>query len=224
MVTKNPCSHPGDIRLLKAVNKEDPRYDALSHYVNVIVFPTTGARPEQHKMSGGDIDGDVYMALWDELILEHLTPDVIRKPATYKKFMDNGGLTSNRIEDHIKRYFEKDNLGRLSNLHLALCDQIGGKWDFENPPEGHGVLSNNLNEDLYKLSWLISVAVDFAKHGKCVEEKEFRHIDEKCKQWPDYMERPSSKKTVVQSEHILGKLYRAIDCKFLYKLCIEGDH
>jgi RNA-dependent RNA polymerase len=65
MVTKNPCSHPGDIRLLKAVKEGDPRFDSLRHYVNVIVFPTTGKRPEQHKMSGGDLDGDVYMAMWD---------------------------------------------------------------------------------------------------------------------------------------------------------------
>jgi predicted metal-binding protein len=46
MVTKNPCSHPGDIRLLKAVKEGDARFDSLRHYVNVIVFPTTGKRPE----------------------------------------------------------------------------------------------------------------------------------------------------------------------------------
>lgn len=65
VVTKNPCSHPGDIRLLKAIGEDDPRFEHLRHYVNVIVFPTTGKRPEQHKMSGGDLDGDVYMAIWD---------------------------------------------------------------------------------------------------------------------------------------------------------------
>ena len=27
MVTKNPCSHPGDIRLLKAVGEDDERYE-----------------------------------------------------------------------------------------------------------------------------------------------------------------------------------------------------
>jgi len=84
--------------------------------------------------------------------------------------------------------------------------------------------SDNLNEDLYNLSWMISVAVDFAKHGKCVEESKFKHIEEKCRQWPDYMDGRPSGKPVVQSEHILGKLYRQIDCKTLYKVCIEGDH
>ena len=26
IVTKNPCSHPGDIRLLKAIGEKDPRF------------------------------------------------------------------------------------------------------------------------------------------------------------------------------------------------------
>ena len=69
-MTKNPCSHPGDIRLLNAVGKSDPRYIDLSQFVNVVVFPTTGKRPEQHKMSGGDLDGDVYLSIWDKEIVD----------------------------------------------------------------------------------------------------------------------------------------------------------
>jgi hypothetical protein len=57
MVTKNPCSHPGDLRLLTAIDfdKDDrldgnPDEDEIKHYfenlINVIVFPSTGARPE----------------------------------------------------------------------------------------------------------------------------------------------------------------------------------
>jgi hypothetical protein len=46
MVTKNPCTHPGDIRLLKAVGEEDDRYTKLRDYINVIVFPSKGTRPE----------------------------------------------------------------------------------------------------------------------------------------------------------------------------------
>lgn len=40
LVTRNPCTHPGDLRLLKAVNKP-----GLSHLVNVIVFSSKGHRP-----------------------------------------------------------------------------------------------------------------------------------------------------------------------------------
>jgi RNA-dependent RNA polymerase len=46
IVTKNPCSHPGDIRLLKAIGEDDPRFEKLRDFVNVIVFPSKGYRPE----------------------------------------------------------------------------------------------------------------------------------------------------------------------------------
>jgi len=64
LVTKNPCSHPGDIRRLRAVNVPE-----LRHLHNVVVFPTKGVRPEQNKMSGGDLDGDVYMVIWEERLV-----------------------------------------------------------------------------------------------------------------------------------------------------------
>ena len=48
IVNRNPCCHPGDIRLLKAVGKCDPRYNLLGNYykyVNVVVFPSKGEIP-----------------------------------------------------------------------------------------------------------------------------------------------------------------------------------
>ena len=210
VVTKNPCSHPGDIRLLKPVGEDDPRWEQLSEYFNVIVFPAAGYRPEQHKMSGGDLDGDCFMVIWDEDILSKMHPDMIKPPAVYKKYEDDSKLESNRIEDHIKRYFEKDNLGHLSNVHLALCDQLGATGPYD--------------PDCVELSRLISVAVDFAKHGKCVSRGSYEHIEERLSQWPDFMEAGNPKKEVLESPHILGRLYRGVDCKRYFKKCIEGDH
>ena len=40
LVTRNPCTHPGDIRQLRCVNKPE-----LSHLYNVIVFSSKGDRP-----------------------------------------------------------------------------------------------------------------------------------------------------------------------------------
>lgn len=40
LVTKNPCTHPGDIRKLVAVDRAE-----LSHLVNVVVFSRKGSRP-----------------------------------------------------------------------------------------------------------------------------------------------------------------------------------
>ena len=45
IVFKNPCTAPGDIRLLHAVSDVN-RLDKLKHLVNVIVFSNKGSRPE----------------------------------------------------------------------------------------------------------------------------------------------------------------------------------
>ena len=46
IVTKNPCSHAGDIRLLTGISEDDERFGQLSHLMNVVVFPSKGYRPE----------------------------------------------------------------------------------------------------------------------------------------------------------------------------------
>lgn len=51
-VVRNPCYHPGDILLLRAVNKPE-----LEHLVDVVVFSTNGDRPRPDMSSGGDLDG-----------------------------------------------------------------------------------------------------------------------------------------------------------------------
>jgi RNA-dependent RNA polymerase len=89
-VTKNPCCHPGDIRLLRAVDKETlmsrvPARDSSAAYeealrkvehltslVNVIVFNVQADRPEQNKMSGGDLDGDCYHLNYDPALVSEL--------------------------------------------------------------------------------------------------------------------------------------------------------
>lgn len=82
IVSRNPCSHPGDMRLLKAVDVPDLRY-----LFNVVVFSQKGNRPRCNMMSGGDLDGDVYFVTWDSELLEYIlkSPEVIHEPADYSK-------------------------------------------------------------------------------------------------------------------------------------------
>lgn len=67
LVTRSPCTHPGDIRRLKAVNKPE-----LAHLFNVVIFSSKGDRPACNMMSGGDLDGDVYFVTWDPELLPHI--------------------------------------------------------------------------------------------------------------------------------------------------------
>lgn len=150
LVSRNPCTHPGDVRLLHAVDVPQ-----LRHLVNVIVFPSTGARPLCNMMAGGDLDGDVYFLCWDARIVSHVPPHAIVDPATYSK---PDFIREKPPEDHIADYFtfylERDVLGQIANLHLNLCDKLGR----EGPKD----------KMCTHLAGLQSVAVDFAKHGECV--------------------------------------------------------
>ena len=63
-IAKNPCLHPGDVRVLEAVD-----VPGLRHLVDCLVFPQKGERPHCNEASGSDLDGDLYFATWDELLL-----------------------------------------------------------------------------------------------------------------------------------------------------------
>lgn len=74
VIGKNPCLHPGDIRVMRAVTpeelkKRDPEgINRLQHLINVIVFPQKGEEPVTCKMSGSDLDGDHYFFSWGILL------------------------------------------------------------------------------------------------------------------------------------------------------------
>lgn len=161
-------------------------------------------------MSGGDLDGDVYMVIFEERIVNQLSDNSIHAPAKYEKFVPKGeGLPKDsEISAHIAYYFSLDNLGSLSNMHLALCDYIG-----KNGP---------LDPKAQQLSRLIAVAVDFAKHGECVTEEDYKDI--KVDRYPDFMEKDPKLYKTYKSETILGQLYRNVECEQYYQKCIHKEH
>lgn len=94
MVTRNPCLHPGDIKIMKAVNPDTNKFDTM---VNVVVFPKKGKVPITHEIAGGDLDGDQYFVSWDpRLIPEKTFPsmeyDNVPKPKNQNKANDSNAI------------------------------------------------------------------------------------------------------------------------------------
>jgi RNA-dependent RNA polymerase len=86
-------------------------------------------------MAGGDLDGDVYFVCWDDDLLQHLTPDKMAEPAAYEKptVLKDKPTDGDSLADYFVFYLERDVLGKLANLHLALCDKLGRDGPSQDP-------------------------------------------------------------------------------------------
>ena len=86
-------------------------------------------------MSGGDLDGDVYMIIWDEKLVSYVKQEFKDKPFPQPAGNDEKKLEEECTEDlayttydvgkTICGYFERDTLGKMSNLHLRLAIEHG---------------------------------------------------------------------------------------------------
>ncbi|KAK0597678.1 hypothetical protein LWI29_027530 [Acer saccharum] len=183
VVAKNPCLHPGDMRVLEAVD-----VPALHHMVDCIVFPAKGKRPHPDECSGSDLDGDVYFVCWDpDLIPPRQVPPMDYTPAPAK--VSDNDVTIEDIEEYFVDYIMNDSLGVICHAHVVFADT-----------EPNKAMSNSCKE----LARLASIAVDFAKTG--VPAKIPRSL--RVKEYPDFMEKED--KPTYKSPCVLGKLYREV--------------
>ncbi|RIA87188.1 RNA dependent RNA polymerase-domain-containing protein [Glomus cerebriforme] len=183
IVFRNPCFHPGDIRIVTAVECK-----ALSHLVDVLVFPAVGKRDIPSQCSGGDLDGDDFTIMYDE----RLIPPKVYEPMNYEaqkpKMVDN--VTMDDIKTFFVKYIFSDRLGMIANAHLAKADffEVGA-----------------LHGQCIRLAQLHSDAVDFPKTGRPpIFPPELR-----AKTFPDFMEKPD--KPSYESSKVLGIMYRSIN-------------
>lgn len=62
------------------------------------------------------------MVIWDKDIVNEFKEN--HEPSKNTK-IDGKEISSDDPVDHIINYMQKDNLGQLCNLHMALCDTLG---------------------------------------------------------------------------------------------------
>ncbi|KAI5779080.1 RNA dependent RNA polymerase-domain-containing protein [Geopyxis carbonaria] len=185
VIARNPSLHPGDVRLVNAVDCPE-----LHHLVDVVVFPQTGDRPIPTMLSGGDLDGDDYIVIWDEEFTSQMQNV---EPASYSPSEPAKLGRDVQIRDvtaFFVNYMKNDRLGTIANNHLAWSDQL---------PEG--VKSGICCE----LAALHSDAVDYPKTGvPAVMPHRLR-----CQKFPHFMEKDPDRS--YQSHKILGQLYDLIE-------------
>jgi len=159
-VTKSPCLHPGDIRLLRL------KYvAALSHLVDCVCFPAKGFRPHPNECSGSDLDGDIYFVCWETSITERIVPV---PPMSYvsaePKFLERVRIED--VQNSFVNFMKTSRLGQIANAWVAWADQKGAKsWQ------------------CLQLAELHSRAVDSPKTGEVVAFPS----ELQPKVYPDYM-------------------------------------
>lgn len=197
LLARNPSLHPGDVRVVKAVD-----VPALHHLRDVVVFPQTGDRDLGNMCSGGDLDGDDYIVMWDQ----ELFPPADGQNRKAMNFKPPTGTKLNRdvniddVRDFFVEYMKNNRLEVIAVSHLAQADMS---------PDG---------VDSYRcieLAELHSCAVDYPKSGQpAILDR--RLIPRK---WPHFMEKDP--KVSYQSTSVLGLLYnqvQLVDFSPLYEL------
>ena len=199
-IAKNPCMHPGDVRVLQAVDQP-----SLHHMVDCIVFPSVGPRPIPNMCSGSDLDGDLYFVTWEPSLI----PNKVEEPMVYDSEPPKTQSEPIKIEQIIQffvNFIEVDQLGRIANAHVALSDSscLGVK-----------------DPVCVSLAKIFSLAVDFPKTGYMAKVPS----DLKSLKYPDFMEK---KGTSYESQKIIGKMYRkckqlVTDMHFSDEFCLNSS-
>lgn len=183
VVGRNPSLHPGDLRIVEAVNVDHPDLKALR---NVVVFPAEGERDLASMCSGGDLDGDDYFVIWDKQLIpqEWNYPPMLHDAAEPKVVSQK--ITIKDIGRFFVEYMKNDSLSDIALAHLVWSDKSN---DGPKSPE------------CLQLAQLHSNAVDYSKTGHPAQIP--RNL--RPRQWPHFMERDPQK--TYRSGKILGKLY-----------------
>lgn len=185
VIARNPSLHAGDMRVVKAID-----VPALHHLVDVLVLPQTGDRDISSMCSGGDLDGDDYVVIWDERLLPKIwnaEPMDYSPPPPIPLDRD---VTQTDITKFFVKYMKNDFLPKIALSHLAWADFLD-----------EGIR----HEKCLDLARLHSKAVDYPKSGQPAQMPKSLN----AKQWPHFMEKKG--RSSYKSHKALGQLYDAVD-------------
>ncbi|KAJ3415612.1 hypothetical protein HDV05_004488 [Chytridiales sp. JEL 0842] len=184
LISRSPSIHPGDIRIVQAVDIEK-----LRCLEDVVVFSQKGDRPLPSMLSGGDLDGDTYFVCWDTRLYFPKNFEPMVFDVQDELTLDGEEISVEHIKEHFVKYMQQNNLGQIANAWKVWADY-----------SDEGALDSRC----IRLAELHSWAVDFPKKGiPAIMDKDLRPTV-----YPDFMEkgdRPS-----YSSKKAVGEIYRSV--------------
>ncbi|KAI1471036.1 RdRP-domain-containing protein [Daldinia caldariorum] len=232
LITRSPALHPGDIQVRTVVVPPDDH--PLRSLSNCVVFSQKGKRDLPSQLSGGDLDGDIYNIIWDELAVNSSKAEFA--PADYPLVTPLNIDREVRWEDMTNFFVEfmaTDQLGVIATKHLILADRKN---------------AGTVDEECKLLAEMHSTGVDYSKSGIPIDMNKLRRLTT-TKYRPDFMAPAPPAKIVDKTEiefesakapelddeddesgpghvyytsnKILGILHRAIDEKKIWRSDIQ---
>jgi len=197
-VTRNPCLHPGDIRVLRAI---EPPNENLRLLKDVIVFPQRGFRSHPSEMAFGDLDGDMFSVYFDQSLVPGQSVNPMEPRLRKDKVESKSSIDLEALYDFFILYLRNHSLGIISNAHAVKSDEYGIR-----------------SAQAIDLAYLASESVDFVKTGVIVDlAKEVRP-----EKFPDYMEK--SDKPSYKSAKAIGMMFRdVVDALESFEKLLESE-
>ncbi|GAB1312244.1 hypothetical protein MFIFM68171_02454 [Madurella fahalii] len=197
MVGRNPSLHPGDIRVVEAVDVPE-----LRHIKNVVLFPRNGDRDVPSMCSGGDLDGDDFFVIWDPKLIPREWGNPPMNYSAPAPLSETTASVIKSLASFFVLFMKNDRLPLIAHAHLATADY-----------EAEGVK----HRKCLQLAELHSTAVDYVKTG--VPAKWHSRLEPR--KYPHFMEKSPARS--YHSNSVLGKLYdmvdgKTFDCRENYRL------
>uniref|UniRef100_A0A7S4HZE7 RNA-directed RNA polymerase n=1 Tax=Odontella aurita TaxID=265563 RepID=A0A7S4HZE7_9STRA len=137
IVSRSPSYCTGDVRVLEAVSPPPDRATVRDSLRCCVLFATRGGRPEADRMSGGDMDGDQYLVIWDPRLIRHAAALRREEAECYDPLPqstapvknDSGKKNGPQCEDWIgyAARFDNSMLGVVDSAFHAIAKERGVK-------------------------------------------------------------------------------------------------
>jgi hypothetical protein len=120
IITRSLVLHKGDIQTVTGVTVPDN--SLLMNLCNCICFSQKGKRDLPSKLSGGDLDGDLYQIIFDP----KARSEWVFPPANYHqptRIELDRSVERKDMTDFFVQFMATDQLGRIAVRHKVLADQ-----------------------------------------------------------------------------------------------------